>query len=77
VELSDTGGLTLIDYKTGAAPAARDVRNGIAPQLPLSAAIAAAGGFDDGATFEIEDQQNQLAEARAARFKPRTRRTKA
>lgn len=40
------GGLEIIDYKTGAAPSARILRAGYAPQLPLEAAIAAAGGFD-------------------------------
>jgi ATP-dependent helicase/nuclease subunit B len=39
------GGLVLIDYKTGAVPSARDVEDGFAPQLPLEAAIAEAGGF--------------------------------
>ncbi len=39
-------GLTIIDYKTGALPTARDQTAGFAPQLPLLAAMAAAGGFD-------------------------------
>ena len=39
------GGLALIDYKTGAVPTAPEVRAGLAPQLPLEAAIAACGGF--------------------------------
>lgn len=39
------GGLTLIDYKTGALPTGVAVETGLAPQLPLEAAIAAAGGF--------------------------------
>lgn len=40
------GGLTVIDYKTGAPPSKRKVNQGFAPQLPLEAAIAAAGGFE-------------------------------
>ncbi len=40
------GTLRIIDYKTGAAPGAREVEGGFAPQLPLEAAIAAAGGFE-------------------------------
>ena len=42
----------IIDYKTGSAPASTEVALGFAPQLPLEAAIAMAGGFEgveDGA----------------------------
>ncbi len=39
------GGLVIIDYKTGAVPSPGDVELGLSPQLPLEAAIAAAGGF--------------------------------
>jgi ATP-dependent helicase/nuclease subunit B len=38
-------GLVITDYKTGAAPSDSRVKAGEAPQLPLEAAIAAAGGF--------------------------------
>jgi ATP-dependent helicase/nuclease subunit B len=38
-------GLWIIDYKTGQAPSDDQVATGLAPQLPLEAAIAAAGGF--------------------------------
>ena len=41
------GTLAIIDYKTGKPPDARDIRDGFAPQLPLEAAIASAGGFPD------------------------------
>jgi ATP-dependent helicase/nuclease subunit B len=40
------GGLALIDYKTGGLPTGPEVGRGFAPQLPLEAAIAQAGGFD-------------------------------
>ena len=40
------GRLALIDYKTGAVPAATDVALGFAPQLPLEAALAECGGFN-------------------------------
>jgi ATP-dependent helicase/nuclease subunit B len=39
------GGLIVIDYKTGAVPRRGDVDLGYAPQLPLEAAIADAGGL--------------------------------
>lgn len=39
------GGYAVLDYKTGQPPSQKDLRNGYAPQLPLEAAIAAAGGF--------------------------------
>jgi ATP-dependent helicase/nuclease subunit B len=40
------GRLRIFDYKTGAVPTAKEVAAGFAPQLPLEAAIAEAGGFD-------------------------------
>ncbi|KAA2213447.1 double-strand break repair protein AddB [Teichococcus oryzae] len=43
-ELAD-GTLAIIDYKTGTPPGNKDVEEGRAPQMPLEAAIAAAGGF--------------------------------
>jgi len=41
------GGLVIIDYKTGKPPSDPSVQEGSAPQLPLEAAIARAGGFPD------------------------------
>jgi ATP-dependent helicase/nuclease subunit B len=41
------GGAAIIDYKTGALPSAKMVKQGYAPQLPLEAAMARAGGFAD------------------------------
>ncbi|MEO3427643.1 double-strand break repair protein AddB [Pelagibius sp. CAU 1746] len=40
------GSLEIIDYKTGAPPDKKKVDRGFAPQLPLEAAIALAGGFE-------------------------------
>lgn len=39
------GRLAIIDYKTGVLPTGTDIKNGIAPQLPLEAVIASTGGF--------------------------------
>ncbi len=40
------GALAIIDYKTGTVPGPGLVESGLEPQLPLEAAIAAAGGFE-------------------------------
>ncbi|HEX6092169.1 MAG TPA: PD-(D/E)XK nuclease family protein, partial [Dongiaceae bacterium] len=36
----------IIDYKTGGVPGESDIISGLSPQLPLEAAMAAAGAFD-------------------------------
>ena len=46
VEL-DAAGAAVIDFKTGSTPTARQVAQGFAPQLTLTAAILADGGFAD------------------------------
>ncbi|MCQ4160668.1 double-strand break repair protein AddB [Roseomonas sp. GC11] len=43
-ELAD-GTLAIIDYKTGMPPTAKEMTDGRAPQMPLEAAMAEAGGF--------------------------------
>jgi ATP-dependent helicase/nuclease subunit B len=40
-------GLVITDFKTGRPPSDKMVKGGLAPQLPLEAAIAEAGGFAD------------------------------
>eukprot|EP00435_Cladocopium_sp_Y103_P077738 s1_g1477.t1 len=44
------GSFAIYDYKTGTPPSKKQVEAGLSPQLPLEAAIAAAGGFatDEG-----------------------------
>lgn len=45
IDLRDDGTLDIVDYKTGAVPSASQVESGLAPQLPLEAAMAVRGGF--------------------------------
>jgi ATP-dependent helicase/nuclease subunit B len=45
IERRADGRLAILDYKTGQVPSRKDVAIGLAPQLPLEAAMAAAGGF--------------------------------
>ena len=47
------GRLAVIDYKTGTLPKPKEVKDGDAPQLPLEAAMAAAGGFEGIAPAEV------------------------
>jgi ATP-dependent helicase/nuclease subunit B len=47
IDVLPTGDLRIVDYKTGGAPTIKEVEAGYAPQLPLEAAIAGAGGFGD------------------------------
>ena len=56
IERLADGGLVILDYKTGAVPAAKLLDNGLAPQLPLEAAMAEAGAFQG-----INGQVTQLA----------------
>ncbi len=56
IDVFDDGRLAVIDYKTGTKPTLKDAQSGLAPQLPLEAAIAGAGGFDGvnpGAVAEL------------------------
>jgi ATP-dependent helicase/nuclease subunit B len=45
IERGKDGKLALIDYKTGSLPSPREIDFGLAPQLPLEAAMAISGGF--------------------------------
>jgi ATP-dependent helicase/nuclease subunit B len=45
IDRRQSGELTIIDYKTGQPPTLPNVKLGFASQLPLEAAMAAAGGF--------------------------------
>lgn len=45
IDQFNSGGYSVIDYKTGNAPSIRELKAGYAPQLPLEALIASKGGF--------------------------------
>ncbi len=47
VEARNDKAVAILDYKTGAPPSLAQAITGLAPQLPLEAAIARAGGFKD------------------------------
>ena len=55
IERRTGGGLAMIDYKTGSVPSGAEIARGVAPQLPLEAAIAAAGGFDGVAAAAVDE----------------------
>ena len=67
IDRNPEGALAILDYKTGAPPHDDAVAIGLAPQLPLEAAIALAGGFGDlPAADVIELGFVRLKGARAA-----------
>ena len=47
IDRDRSGAFVLVDYKTGTVPSEREIVAGFAPQLPLEALIAEAGGFKD------------------------------
>ncbi|MCH8488476.1 MAG: double-strand break repair protein AddB [Oceanicaulis sp.] len=55
IDLRPDGALDIIDYKTGHAPGAKEAAAFFAPQLALTALIAAEGGFDDCPRHEPGD----------------------
>jgi len=55
MDLYRDGELSIIDYKTGVPPTKKEVEAGFAPQLPLEAAIAMAGGFEEFGPRDIKD----------------------
>ncbi|HET7881753.1 MAG TPA: double-strand break repair protein AddB [Acetobacteraceae bacterium] len=55
IERRAGGGLAILDYKTGAPPTQKEVDAGLAPQLPLEAAMAAAGAFGETVSGTAEE----------------------
>ncbi|WBQ12639.1 double-strand break repair protein AddB [Hyphomonadaceae bacterium BL14] len=55
IDLRPDGALDIIDYKTGSAPSAKEAKAFFAPQLALTALIAAQGGFEDCPRHEPGD----------------------
>lgn len=55
IDRTRTGGLEIIDFKTGSVPASAEMKQFFAPQLPLEAFMARAGAFEGlaGATEEM------------------------
>lgn len=47
IELRRTGGLVVVDFKTGQVPTAKQTSANYSPQLPLEAAMAKRGAFRD------------------------------
>ncbi len=45
LEIAADGAITILDYKSGVLPSNRDILKGLAPQLPLLAALALRGAF--------------------------------
>lgn len=55
IDRDGAGRLIVLDYKTGAPPTGPQIATGFAPQLPLEALIAEAGGFEGVAPGEVAE----------------------
>jgi ATP-dependent helicase/nuclease subunit B len=55
IDRDASGKLIVLDYKTGPPPSGPQVATGFAPQLPLEALIAEAGGFDGVPAAEVAE----------------------
>lgn len=54
VDITKDGKINIIDYKTGRARKAKEVRTGKAPQLPIEGIIAEGGGFENISARKVE-----------------------
>jgi ATP-dependent helicase/nuclease subunit B len=55
IDVLQSGGVRLIDYKSGAPPTAKDVKAGFSPQLTLEAEILRQGGFEGLPPLETKE----------------------
>ena len=55
IDVLQSGGARLIDYKSGAPPTAKDVKAGFSPQLTLEAAMLRDGGFEGLPALKAEE----------------------
>ena len=54
VDITKDGKINIIDYKTGRARKAKEVRTGKAPQLPIEGIIAEGGGFENLSARKVD-----------------------
>ncbi len=55
IEIHPDGSFSILDYKTGTPPSAKQVRTGLAPQLTIQAAMAQSGGYGAGLGGRVSD----------------------
>ncbi len=55
IDILRSGGIAIVDYKTGAPPTDKEVVAGFAPQLPLEGVIALMNGFEGVPATKVED----------------------
>ncbi|HTZ68250.1 MAG TPA: PD-(D/E)XK nuclease family protein, partial [Roseiarcus sp.] len=55
IDVLHSGGVRLIDYKSGAPPSAKEVKAGFSPQLTLEAAMLRQGGFEGLPSLDAEE----------------------
>jgi ATP-dependent helicase/nuclease subunit B len=55
IDRLSSGGLAIIDYKTGSVPSKKQILSGLAPQLTLEAAMAAAGKFNGVSAEDVSE----------------------
>ncbi|MEM6383435.1 MAG: double-strand break repair protein AddB [Pseudomonadota bacterium] len=71
IDLHHDGSAVLTDFKTGDAPSEKQVDAGLAPQLPLSAAMLQAGGFEQLASPPVAVGRYLLLGKAKEALKPR------